>query len=76
MNGEQRQRGTLADLIFDIPTIISILSAGFTLLAGDIIATGTPAGVGMGFSPPRYLQKGDEVTIEVTGTGRLVNRVT
>jgi len=75
VNGEQRQRGTLADLIFDIPTIISILSAGFTLLAGDIIATGTPAGVGMGFSPPRYLQKGDEVIIEVTGTGRLVNRV-
>jgi 2-keto-4-pentenoate hydratase/2-oxohepta-3-ene-1,7-dioic acid hydratase in catechol pathway len=75
VNGEQRQRGTLADLIFDIPTIISILSAGFTLLAGDIIATGTPAGVGMGFSPPRYLQKGDEVTVEVTGTGRLNNRV-
>ena len=75
VNGEQRQRGSLADLIFDIPTIVSILSAGFTLLAGDIIATGTPAGVGMGFSPPRYLQKGDEVIIEVTGTGRLVNRV-
>lgn len=75
VNEEQRQRGTLAELIFDISTILSSLSAGFTLLAGDIIATGTPAGVGMGFSPPRYLQKGDEVVVEVTGAGRLVNRV-
>jgi len=75
VNGEQRQRGILADLIFDIPTIISILSAGCSLLAGDIIATGTPAGVGMGFSPPRYLQKGDEVIVEVTGTGPLINCV-
>jgi 2-keto-4-pentenoate hydratase/2-oxohepta-3-ene-1,7-dioic acid hydratase in catechol pathway len=75
VNGEQRQRATLADLIFDIPGIIETLSAGATLLPGDIIATGTPAGVGMGFSPARYLQPGDEVVVEITGAGRLVNRV-
>lgn len=76
VNGEQRQRATLAELIFDIPSIIETLSAGATLLPGDIIATGTPAGVGMGFSPARYLQPGDEVVVEITGAGRLVNRVT
>ena len=75
VNGEQRQRATLADLIFDIPSIIETLSAGATLLPGDIIATGTPAGVGMGFSPARYLQPGDEVVVEISGAGRLVNRV-
>lgn len=75
VNGELRQQATLADLIFDIPAIIETLSAGATLLPGDIIATGTPAGVGMGFSPSRYLQPGDEVVVEITGVGRLVNRV-
>lgn len=75
VNGEQRQQATLDDLIFDIPSIIETLSAGATLLPGDIIATGTPAGVGMGFSPARYLQPGDVVVVEITGTGRLVNRV-
>jgi 2-keto-4-pentenoate hydratase/2-oxohepta-3-ene-1,7-dioic acid hydratase in catechol pathway len=75
VNGELRQQATLADLIFDIPTIIESLSTGATLLPGDIIATGTPAGVGMGFSPSRYLQPGDEVVVEITGVGRLVNRV-
>jgi len=75
VNGEQRQKATLSQLIFDIPTIISVLSAGATLLPGDIIATGTPGGVGMGFRPSRYLHPGDEVIIEVTGAGRLVNRV-
>lgn len=75
VNGELRQRATLAELIFDIPSIIETLSAGATLLPGDIIATGTPAGVGMGFSPARYLQPGDEVAVEVTGAGRLVNHV-
>lgn len=75
VNGEQRQQGSLADLIFDIPCIIETLSAGATLLPGDIIATGTPAGVGMGFSPARYLQAGDEVVVEITGAGRLVNHI-
>ena len=74
-NDQLRQQVTLDDLIFDIPSIIETLSAGATLLPGDIIATGTPAGVGMGFSPARYLQPGDEVVVEITGAGRLVNRV-
>ncbi len=75
VNGEKRQKGTLDQLIFDIPAILSILSSGITLLPGDIIATGTPAGVGMGFNPPRFLQTGDEVVVEVTGVGKLINRV-
>lgn len=75
VNGEQRQCATFDQLIFDVPTIISVLSAGMTLLAGDIIATGTPAGVGMGFTPPKYLQPGDEVVIDVTGVGELRNPV-
>ena len=75
VNGEQRQSASFDQLIFDVPTIISVLSAGMTLLAGDIIATGTPAGVGMGFTPPKYLQPGDEVVVDVTGVGALRNPV-
>jgi 2-keto-4-pentenoate hydratase/2-oxohepta-3-ene-1,7-dioic acid hydratase in catechol pathway len=75
VNGEQRQCASFDQLIFDVPAIISVLSAGMTLLAGDIIATGTPAGVGMGFTPPRYLQAGDEVVVDVTGAGELRNPV-
>ena len=75
VNGEQRQDERFDRLIFDVPTIISVLSAGMTLLPGDIIATGTPAGVGMGFSPPKYLQAGDEVVVDITGVGELRNPV-
>ncbi len=75
VNGELRQCATFDQLIFDVPTIIEVLSAGMTLLPGDIIATGTPAGVGMGFSPPKYLHAGDEVVVEVTGAGELRNTV-
>ena len=75
VNGEQRQCATFDQLIFDVPAIISVLSAGMTLLAGDIIATGTPAGVGMGFTPPKYLHPGDEVVVDVTGVGELRNPV-
>lgn len=75
VNGEPRQHATFDQLIFDVPTMIAILSSGMTLLPGDIIATGTPAGVGMGFSPPKYLQPGDEVVVEVTGVGPLRNPV-
>ncbi len=75
VNGEPRQHATFDQLIFDVPTTISILSSGMTLLPGDIIATGTPAGVGMGFSPPKYLQPGDEVVVEVSGVGLLRNPV-
>ena len=75
VNGELRQSDTFDRLIFDVPTMISVLSAGMTLLPGDIIATGTPAGVGMGFTPAKYLQPGDEVVVDVTGVGELRNPV-
>ncbi|MGA7801007.1 MAG: fumarylacetoacetate hydrolase family protein [Gammaproteobacteria bacterium] len=75
VNGEIRQDGRLADLIFDIPTLIETLAATMTLEPGDIIATGTPAGVGMGFEPPKYLKKGDEVAITVHPIGTLRNPV-
>jgi 2-keto-4-pentenoate hydratase/2-oxohepta-3-ene-1,7-dioic acid hydratase in catechol pathway len=75
VNGELRQNAKIADLIFDIPTLIETISAGITLLPGDIIATGTPAGVGIGFKPPKFLTKGDVVAMEVDGIGRLTNQV-
>jgi 2-keto-4-pentenoate hydratase/2-oxohepta-3-ene-1,7-dioic acid hydratase in catechol pathway len=75
VNGELRQSANTRDLIFDVPTLIATLSAGLTLQAGDVIATGTPAGVGIGFKPPKFLSPGDEVEIEIEGLGRLVNRL-
>jgi 2-keto-4-pentenoate hydratase/2-oxohepta-3-ene-1,7-dioic acid hydratase in catechol pathway len=75
VNGEQRQGATFDQLIFAVPEIIAVVSAGMSLLPGDIIATGTPAGVGMGFRPPKYLQPGDEVVIDITGVGKLRNPV-
>ena len=75
VNGEQRQNTSTAQLIFDVPTIIETLSAGITLEPGDVIATGTPVGVGIGFDPPKYLQIGDEVTISATGLGVLTNTI-
>jgi 2-keto-4-pentenoate hydratase/2-oxohepta-3-ene-1,7-dioic acid hydratase in catechol pathway len=75
VNGELRQEASTRDLIFDIPTLIETISAGITLYPGDIIATGTPAGVGIGFSPPKYLKSGDKVRIEIDGIGVLENPV-
>ena len=74
VNGELRQNSRIGLLIFDIPSIIAALSAGLTLRPGDIIATGTPAGVGIGFSPPKYLKPGDMVRVEIDGIGVLENR--
>ena len=74
VNGELRQDARTADLIFDIPTLIETCSRGITLLPGDIIATGTPAGVGMGPQPPRWLVHGDVVRIAIDGIGELQNR--
>jgi 2-keto-4-pentenoate hydratase/2-oxohepta-3-ene-1,7-dioic acid hydratase in catechol pathway len=74
VNGERRQDSRIALLIFDIPTIIATLSEGITLQPGDIIATGTPAGVGIGFDPPKYLIPGDTVRVEIDGIGALENR--
>ena len=75
VNDEIRQQAEVRDLIFDIPTLIETLTLTGTLLAGDIIATGTPVGVGIGFSPPKFLKSGDKVTINVTGLGSLTNPV-
>lgn len=75
VNGELRQSANTSEMIFDIPTLIATVSAGLTLQPGDIIATGTPRGVGIGFDPPRYLRPGDDVTIEISGLGRLSNPV-
>lgn len=75
VNGEKRQDARVADLIFDIPTLIEAISAGITLESGDLIATGTPVGVGIGFQPPRFLKKGDVVRIEVPEIGVLENPV-
>ena len=75
VNGEQRQNARIADLIFDIPTLIETISSAITLEPGDLIATGTPVGVGIGFKPPKYLKRGDVVRIEVDGIGVLENPV-
>ena len=75
VNGEPRQKAPVADLIFDVPELIRVLSAGMTLLPGDVIATGTPAGVGIGFDPPRFLQPGDVVECAITGLGALRNTI-
>lgn len=75
VNGELRQNGNTNQLIFDIPTIISDLTSGITLYPGDIILTGTPAGVGAGFNPPRYLNSGDTVECEVEEIGILSNTI-
>jgi 2-keto-4-pentenoate hydratase/2-oxohepta-3-ene-1,7-dioic acid hydratase in catechol pathway len=73
INGELRQDANTRDLIFDIPTIIATISAGVTLLPGDVIASGTPAGVGIGFTPPKYVIPGDVARIEIAGIGVLEN---
>ncbi|MQT14586.1 fumarylacetoacetate hydrolase family protein [Segnochrobactrum spirostomi] len=73
VNGELRQDSNTGLLIFDIPTIVSTISAGVTLQPGDVIATGTPAGVGIGYTPPKYLVPGDVVRVEIAGIGVLEN---
>ncbi len=75
VNGELRQDGNTREFIFDVPTLIATISAGIALKPGDIIATGTPAGVGAGMKPPRFLKDGDVVRIEIDGIGALENPV-
>jgi 2-keto-4-pentenoate hydratase/2-oxohepta-3-ene-1,7-dioic acid hydratase in catechol pathway len=75
VNGETRQKANTKQFIFPIETIISVISRGMTLEPGDIIATGTPAGVGKGYKPPRYLKTGDVVEITIEGIGTLKNQV-
>ncbi|HRO59344.1 MAG TPA: fumarylacetoacetate hydrolase family protein [Burkholderiaceae bacterium] len=75
VDGELRQDAVFADMIFDVPTIIATISRRTTLWPGDVIATGTPEGVGIGFAPPRYLRPGSIVRIEIDGIGVLENPV-
>ncbi len=75
VNGEIRQNGTVADLIFDVPSLIATLAATMTLQPGDLIATGTPAGVGLSFQPPKFLHPGDRVSVHIEGLGILENPV-
>jgi 2-keto-4-pentenoate hydratase/2-oxohepta-3-ene-1,7-dioic acid hydratase in catechol pathway len=75
VNGELRQNSNTEKFIFPIEEIITILSKGMTLEPGDIIATGTPAGVGKGFNPPRFLKSGDEVEIIIEKIGTLRNQI-
>lgn len=76
VNGEAMQDGDTSDMIFSIPQLIAFLSANTTLAVGTVILTGTPSGVGAGRRPPRFLQKGDLVEVEISGIGVLRNPVT
>lgn len=75
VNGVIKQESTTSDLIFDIPALIEWLSKGMTLLPGDILATGTPSGVGFARTPPEFLKPGDVVECEIDGIGMIRNRV-
>jgi 2-keto-4-pentenoate hydratase/2-oxohepta-3-ene-1,7-dioic acid hydratase in catechol pathway len=75
VNGELRQSAHISQLIFDVPTLIETLSAAMTLLPGDLIATGTSVGVGIGFKPPKFLRHGDLVRVAISGLGELNNPV-
>ena len=73
LNGEVMQDSSTAEMIFSVADLVSFISQTITLLPGDIIATGTPPGVGVARTPPRFLQPGDEVTVEIERIGRLTN---
>jgi len=75
LNGEVLQENNTSDMIFDVPTLIEFLSGSTTLLPGTVIFTGTPSGVGMARTPPRYLELGDVVTVEIEKIGKLTNPV-
>ena len=75
VNGEVRQNASTQDMLFDVPAIIEQLSAGLTLHPGDVIATGTPSGVGFAMTPPRCLEPGDVIRARIDGLGELVNTV-
>jgi 2-keto-4-pentenoate hydratase/2-oxohepta-3-ene-1,7-dioic acid hydratase in catechol pathway len=75
VNGELRQEANTGDMIYRVGDMIEHLSAAFTLEPGDVLATGTPAGIGSAMEPPQYLRVGDVVRVEVDGVGVLENRV-
>lgn len=76
VNGEFRQKSSTAEMIFDVPTLVSYVSEFMTLLPGDLISTGTPAGVGLGMRPPTYLRQGDVVALGIDGLGTSRQEVT
>ena len=76
LNGELRQETNTNDLIFDYYDIIEFLTTAFTLEPGDVIATGTPSGVGAAMTPPATMQIGDTVKVEIEGLGRIENTIT
>ncbi len=76
VNGELRQNSSTANMIFDVATLVSYISEFMTLLPGDVISTGTPAGVAMGMNPPRYLKAGDVVELGIDGLGESRQHVT
>jgi 2,4-didehydro-3-deoxy-L-rhamnonate hydrolase len=69
VNGEQRQNGSTSDMVFPVGFLVAYISRFMTLLPGDIIATGTPAGVAMGMNPPRWLEPGDVIEMGIDGIG-------
>ena len=75
VNEEERQVGIIKDMVFTIPVLIEMLTKSMTLVEGDIIATGTPAGVGIGFDPPKFLKPGDKVKVSIEPIGTLENEV-
>lgn len=75
VNEELRQNSNTSKLIFDVPHVISELSKYYTIKAGSIISMGTPSGVGMGFTPPKFLKAGDKVVCEISGIGKLVTNI-
>jgi 2-keto-4-pentenoate hydratase/2-oxohepta-3-ene-1,7-dioic acid hydratase in catechol pathway len=75
VNGDQRQDGTTADLIFDVPRVVAFIGEACTLEPGDLILTGTPAGVGMAMDPRRFLESGDVVRIEIEGLGAIEHAI-
>ncbi len=75
VNGESRQKSSTQQMIFDVPTLVSYLSRFMTLLPGDVISTGTPAGVGLGMTPPTFLKAGDVVELGIEGLGTQRQRI-
>lgn len=75
VNGELRQDGTTADMVFRVPFLVSYLSRFMSLLPGDVVSTGTPAGVGLGMKPPTYLKEGDVVELGIDGLGSARQRI-
>ncbi|HVV15567.1 MAG TPA: fumarylacetoacetate hydrolase family protein [Polyangia bacterium] len=75
VNGEMKQNSSTAQMIFDVPTLVSYVSRFMTLLPGDVVSTGTPAGVGMGRKPPAYLRAGDVVEYGIDGLGTARHRI-